>query len=128
MTSPSRLIPKTAEVTLVGKTYTVTQLPFKQFHYLAAAVAPFIGALEAVGAGQAISLPYVLAEGGEPLQRVMRLSLGNEGAVVDQIVDYDEGLALLNAVIEVHAEDVKKKLMPGYASLIQKLYAEMSAE
>lgn len=119
----SKLIPKTVPVAVGGRQFVIKPFGFGQYPAVGEHLLPLTDALEGAMAGQRLNLASLLASGGRGLMDVLALAITPKKAEREldpdfdprEFIDdlgFDDGKALLSAVIEANREQLSKKLIP----------------
>lgn len=106
----------TVEVVVGDETFTIKpfgvgQLPTVALHLAAIAEKWFAG----------MTLPILLAKGGEDVLQVMAIAIGKPRAWFDSLYDLDKAVEILSAVIQLNQETITKKLVPAVQAILPTL-------
>ncbi|MNU44062.1 hypothetical protein D3C71_328670 [compost metagenome] len=105
----STILPHSQTLEIGGESITVTEFSFKQLVQAGQLLAQPFSAL--MGAGKDIPVSTMLTVGGEGVYRVMAMAAGKPYEWTDTLRG-EEGVDLLEAVLVVNQEIIKKKLLP----------------
>lgn len=82
----------------------------------------------AAGAGHGdISIPALVATGGEDILAVLSIATGKDREWFDTLEDHSEGIALITAVVEANKEMFTKNLLPALTSLAKAVTGKTAA-
>lgn len=117
MTTKIKLAAPALTVSAGGEKITLKPFSFGQLPLVAEYITNIITGLD----GAEVSIPTLIAKGGEDIMHIIALACGKDRDWLNTI-EQDEGIALLGAVVVLNKEQFTKKLMPA----LQKLAAGMA--
>lgn len=117
MSTKIKLTVPTITVHAAGEDIVLKPFSFGQLGPVSQSLGVIADRLGPDGAG----VGALMAAGGEELMHIVAFACGKPREWLDTIDDYDEGVALVNAVVELNKERFAKKLMPAILGLMAKL-------
>lgn len=118
----SKLAPVAREITAGGETFTILPFGFGLQVKTAARIAGVMSSL-GMSEGDTLDLPTLLTHGTDVVLDIVADAVGRPRAWLDALPDFEEGLALAEAVWSVNAEVLTKKVLPAVAKKLAQLSA-----
>lgn len=111
-----QLLRAPVEVSLAGETFQIKEIPWGKHHLVSAKLLPVFMSAK-IQEGQPFDLTDILVAGGEAIMDVLAIAINRPRSFMDEIT-YDEGKALLSAVMETNKELFAKKVLPDLMRLM----------
>lgn len=105
----------TFQVQAGGETITIKPFTFGQLP----TVTRHIANIAAQATGGDISIPALVATGGEDILAILCVATGKSREWFDTLEDHAEGIALITAVVEANKERFAKNLLPALTNLAE---------
>lgn len=117
MSTKIKLTVPTITVHAAGEDIVLKPFSFGQLGHVAESLG-YIA--DRIGPGQ-VGVGGLMAAGGVELMNIVAFACGKPREWLDTIDDYDEGVALVEAVLELNQERFEKKLIPAITRILAKM-------
>lgn len=116
--SEASIIAPTREVVVGAETLVIRPFAFSKLPAVAKRLANIALSVQDT---ETLDIPSLLADGGDDILAVMALAIGKPVSWFDSLHEWDKGIEILSAIVELNREQFVKKLLPAIQQLVRQM-------